>query len=89
MSRKTRRNSLIVSAALALVGVNVYSAEPAGRIERAALQAELAPLAVDARAQAANVGRAIADRALAVTHCITIQPQLKLAAARSAQSDRS
>ena len=89
MSRKTRRNSLIISAALALVAVNAYSDEPAEQIDRAALQAELAPLSVDTRAQAADVGRAIARKALSVTHCVTIQPQLTLAAARSAQADRS
>lgn len=89
MSRETRCKSLIISAALTLVTVNAYSAEPAGNIERAALQAELAPLSVDASEQAADVGRAIADKALAVTHCITIQPQLTLVAARSAQTDRS
>ena len=89
MSRHTRRNSLIISAAVALVAVNAYSAEPTGQIERAAFQAELAPLSVNTREEAADVGRAIADRALTITHCITIQPQLNLAAARRAQSDRS
>ena len=89
MSRKTRRNSLIISAVLTLVAVNAYGAEPTGQTERAALQADLAPLSIDARAQAAEVGRTIANKALKVTHCITIQPQLTLAAARSTQTDRS
>lgn len=89
MSRKQRRNSLIISAALALVAVNAYGDEPTEQIDRAALQADLAPLSVDAHAQAKDVGRAIASKALTVTHCITIQPRLTLAAARSAQTDRS
>ena len=89
MSRKTRHESLIISAALALVTVTASGGEPAEQIERAALQSELAPLSVDTRAQAADVGRAIAKKALTVTHCITIKPQLTLAAARSARADRS
>ncbi len=91
MSRETRRNCLIIIAAsmLAAAAAGADGAEPTGRIDRAEIQAELAPLSVDARALAANVGRALTDRALAVTHCITIRPQLKLAAARTVQTDRS
>ena len=86
MSRKTRRNSLIITAALALVAASAYADEPNGQFDRAALQAELAPLSVDTRAQAEDIGRAIAGKALTVTHCLTIQPKLQLAAARSAQT---
>jgi len=89
MSRQTIRNSLIISAALTLAAATAYGAEPTERFDRAAFQAELNPLSMDARAQAANVGREVANRALSVTHCVTLQPHLKLAASRSAQPERS
>ncbi|MDH3417870.1 MAG: hypothetical protein OEQ25_00195 [Gammaproteobacteria bacterium] len=71
MSRQTLPNGLIISAASSVLAATAYSAEPAGQIDRAAFQTELAPLSADTRAQAADVGRAVADRALAVTHCVT------------------
>ena len=89
MSRQTLRNGLIISAASSVVAATAYSAEPAGQIDRAAFQAQLTPLSTDTRAQAADVGRALADTVLAVTHCVTLQSQLKLAAARDSQPERS
>ena len=89
MSRQTVRSSLIISVALTLVAATAYSAESTERFDRTAFQAELAPLSADARTQAAQVGVEIANRALAVTHCVTLQPQRKLAASRRAQAESS
>jgi hypothetical protein len=89
MSRQIRHNSLIIGAASTLIAATTYGAEPTGEIGHAALQAALAPLPVDTRAQAADVGRVVAGRALAVTHRITLQPQLKLAEASNPGPERS
>jgi len=89
MSCQPVRNSLITSVALTLAAATAYGAEPTAPFDRATLQAELAPLSVDARTQAANVGREVADRALTVTHCVTLQPHLKLAASYSAKPERT
>ena len=89
MNRQTRRNSSIIGTALTLAGVAAWGAEPTVHPDRAAFQAELARLSVDTHAQAADVGRVVAGRALAVTHCITLQPQPKLAAARGGRQERS
>lgn len=89
MSRQTRRNSLIIGAALTLAAATANAAEPGEGFERAALQAELAPLAADARSQAADVGREVAARALSATHCVTLQTRPKLAATHRAQPERS
>ena len=89
MRRRTRNNTLIISAALGLAAATALGAEHAGSIDRAAFQAELAPLSADARARAANVGRGVVERALTVTHCIALRPVLKLAATRGAPAERS
>ena len=89
MSRRTRRKTLILAAASALAGATALGEEPSGKPDRAALQAGLAPLSVDTRAQAADVGREIALRTLTVTHCVMLRAQEKIAAMRGEQRERS
>ena len=89
MNRQVARKCLIIAAALTFSTVSAHGAEPDNGLDRAAFKAGLAPLSADVRARAAEVGREVANRALAITHCVTLQPRLKLAAERRAQVDRS
>ncbi len=89
MSRQTRHKSLIFGAVSALLAVTALGEEQPGKLDRAVLQAELAPLSVDTRTHAAHVGREIAARTLTVTHCVTLRPRANIAAARGEQTERS